>query len=82
MTRAPVLVTSSIVKKMNAGPGGKTLRFGGAVMVNDLRSFESFDVINTSRALEWKAWLENPKSMSATGERYRISIAISRKRYV
>ena len=49
-----------------AGPGGKTRPFGGGVKVSDLRSAEIVDSMKTRRALEWKAWLEKPRSMRAT----------------
>ena len=55
-----------MVKKMNPGPGGKTLRFGGAVIVKDRLFRESLASMNTRRALEWNACVENPRSMSAT----------------
>ena len=55
MTRWPTLETLSMVKKMNPGPGGKTLRFGGAVIVKDRLFKESLASMNTSRALEWNA---------------------------
>lgn len=49
-----------------AGPGGKTLPFGGVVNVSDLPSLETDASMKTSRALEWKAWLEKPKSIRDT----------------
>ena len=42
------------------------LRFGGAVIVKDCLFSESFASMKTRRALEWKAWLEKPRSMRAT----------------
>lgn len=50
-----------------AGPGGKTLPFGGVVNVSDLRSLEIVASIKTRRALEWNAWLEKPRSIRDTG---------------
>lgn len=67
ITQAPSLVTSSTVKKIVAGPGGYTLPFGGVMNVSDFRSGEMTASMNTRRALEWKAWLENPRSINATG---------------
>ena len=66
ITHAPSLVTSSIVRKIVAGPGGYTLPFGGVVNVSDLPSEEIRASMNTNRALEWNAWDENPRSMSDT----------------
>lgn len=54
------------VRKTIAGPGGKTLPLGGVVNVRDLPSRETDASMKTSRALEWKAWLEKPRSMSDT----------------
>ena len=66
ITQAPELVTSFTVKKTVAGPGGKTLPFGGVVNVSDVPSDEMIASMNTRRALEWKAWLEKPWSIKAT----------------
>lgn len=66
ITCCPSLVTPSTVKKMNPGPGGYIFRLGGAVMVSERRSLDNRASMNTSRALEWKAWLENPRSINAT----------------
>ena len=68
MTISPALVTSSIVTKMNPGPGGKTLLFGGLVTVRVLPSFERVASMNTRRWLECQAWEEKPRSMRATVE--------------
>ena len=70
MTHAPSLVTSSTVRKIVAGPGGYTLPLGGVTNVSDLRSAEMVASMKTRRALEWKAWLENPRSISDTGFRF------------
>lgn len=64
MTHAPSLVTSSTVKKIVAGPGGYTRPFGGVVKVSDLLSCEIWASMKTSRALEWKAWVEKPRSIN------------------
>ena len=72
MTHAPSLVTSSMVKKIVAGPGGYTLPFGGVTNVSDLRSGEILASMKTRRALEWKAWLENPRSMRETVDASRL----------
>ena len=39
---------------------------GGVVNVSERRSMETRASMKTNRALEWKAWLENPRSMRAT----------------
>ena len=54
------------MRKTTAGPGGKTRPFGGAVKVSDFRSLEIDDSMKTRRALEWKAWLEKPRSIRET----------------
>ena len=66
MVCTPVLVTSSTVKKIVAGPGGKTRPLGGSVKVSDLRSLDTVCSKNTRRALEWNACDEKPKSISDT----------------
>ena len=66
MTHAPSLVTSSMVRKIVADPGGYTRPLGGVTNVRDLRSADIFASMNTSRALEWNAWLEKPRSMRET----------------
>ena len=37
--------------------------------MSDLRSSEMVASMKTRRALEWKAWLENPRSINATMRR-------------
>ena len=69
ITEAPSLDTSSIVKKIVAGPGGYTRPFGGVVNVNDFLSSETVASMKTSRAPVWKPWVENPRSMSDTNFR-------------
>lgn len=49
-----------------AGPGGYTRPLGGVVNVKDLRSLEIVASMKTSRALEWNAWLEKPRSIRET----------------
>ena len=61
ITCTPVLVTSSTVRKIVAGPGGYTRPFGGVVNVSDLRSLETVASMKTKRALEWKACEEKPR---------------------
>ena len=51
---------------MKAGPGGYIFGLGGVVNVSERRSMETRASMKTNRALEWKAWLENPRSMRAT----------------
>ena len=40
--------------------------FGGVVNVSNVPSDEMVASMNTRRALEWKAWLEKPRSINAT----------------
>jgi len=48
------------------GPGGKTRLFGGLAIESVFPSWENSASIKTSRKLEWKACVENPKSINAT----------------
>lgn len=59
-------VTLLMVTNIVAGPGGKTRPLGGVVNVSSVLSLDSEASMNTRRALEWNAWLENPRSINAT----------------
>jgi hypothetical protein len=65
-TCTPGPVTPSTVKNTVAGPGGNTRPFGGTLKVSDARSLERLASIKTSRALEWNACDEKPRSISET----------------
>lgn len=77
MVCTPLLVTSSTVKKIVAGPGGYTRPFGGSVKVIDLRSLDTVCSRNTRRALEWNACEENPRSINDTNQYGKHYSAVS-----
>jgi hypothetical protein len=45
------------------------------VNVSELRSLEMEASMKTRRALEWKAWLEKPRSISDTAATHSVTLS-------